>query len=73
MEEQNGSKENWTAEELGEQSSYEGETQMGRRLARGDETVGDPDSRDTAGAVDTKDTSHAREDQDRFKSNSPTS
>lgn len=42
-------REGWSAEELGEESSYEGTTELGRRLRRGDETAGDPDERDVAG------------------------
>ena len=45
----------WSAEELGEQSSYEDETEMKRRLARGNETVGNPDERDVAGSVRPED------------------
>ena len=44
-------KEGWSAEDLGEESSYEDETEISRRLRRGDETEGDPDARDVAGAV----------------------
>jgi hypothetical protein len=58
-------KEGWSAEELGEQSSYEKETEIKRRLKRGDETVGDPNERDDAGAVPTKDTPHGRAAHDR--------
>jgi hypothetical protein len=54
-------KEGWTAEELGEQSSYEGETEISRRLRRGDETRGDPNARDVAGVIPEKDTPHGRE------------
>jgi hypothetical protein len=55
----------WSAEELGEQSSYEGETEIKRRLARGDETVGKPDERDVAGSVPVEDTPEGRKDQER--------
>jgi hypothetical protein len=54
---------NWSAEELGEESSYEDETEIKRRLARGDETVGNPDERDVAGSVPVEDTPEGREDQ----------
>jgi hypothetical protein len=57
-------KEGWDAEELGEQSSYEGKTEIARRLRRGDETVGDPNTRDVAGVVTQKDTPHDREARD---------
>ena len=45
----------FTAEELGEQSSYDDGTEIGRRMRRGDESKGDPDERDTAGAVKSED------------------
>lgn len=53
-------KEGWSAEELGEQSSYEGTTEISRRLRRGDETVGDPNARDVAGVIPEEDTPHGR-------------
>jgi hypothetical protein len=58
-------KEDWSAEELGEQSSYEGKTEIGRRLRRGDETVGDANARDVAGAIPEEDTPHGREARDK--------
>jgi hypothetical protein len=58
----------WSAEELGEQSSYEDETEIKRRLARGDETVGKPDERDVAGSVPVEDTPEGRKDQERLNS-----
>src|SRR5918995_445735 len=54
-------KEGWSAEELGEQSSYEGTTEISRRLRRGDESVGDADQRDVAGVIPEEDTPHGRE------------
>ena len=58
----NGPKrEGWSAEDLGEQSSYEGTTEMSRRLRRGNETAGDPNERDVAGAIPKEDTSQGRE------------
>ena len=54
-------KEGWSADELGEQSSYEGTTEISRRLRRGDESVGDPNARDVAGAIPEKDMPHGRE------------
>lgn len=58
-------KEGWSAEELGEQSSYEDTTEIGRRLRRGDETAGDPNARDVAGVIPEEDTPHARKVRDR--------
>lgn len=60
-EETNVKKENWSADDLGEQSTYEGTTEISRRLRRGDETAGDPDERDVAGATPEKDMPHGRE------------
>jgi hypothetical protein len=57
-------KEGWSATELGEQSSYEGTTEISRRLRRGDETVGDADQRDVAGVIPEDDTPHGREARD---------
>jgi hypothetical protein len=54
-------KEGWSADELGEESSYEDETETSRRLRRGDETAGDPNARDVAGAISEQDTPHGRE------------
>jgi hypothetical protein len=58
-------KEGWSAEELGEQSTYEDTTEISRRLRRGDETVGDANARDVAGTIPEKDTPHGREARDR--------
>jgi hypothetical protein len=60
-EETNVKKEGWSADDLGEQSTYEGATEISRRLRRGNETAGDPDERDVAGAVPEKDMPHGRE------------
>ena len=53
-----------TPEEIGEQSIYEGETDARRRIRRGDETEGDPDARDVAGATSPADTDEERRDRD---------
>lgn len=53
-----------TAEELGEQSIYEGETEMQSRILRGDESEGDSDARDVAGATAVRDTEAERTDRD---------
>lgn len=47
----------FTAEEIGEESSYEDETETAQRMRRGDETKGDPDERDEVGAVKSEDVS----------------
>ena len=56
--------EGFNPSELGQQSIYEGPTDMMRRMLRGNEAEGDPDTRDVAGATDFKDIDEAREDQD---------
>lgn len=53
-----------SADELGAQSSYEDSTEMMRRMQRGDESKGDADARDTAGATAFKDTNEGRTDRD---------
>jgi hypothetical protein len=65
MTEEDVKREGWSAEDLGEESSYEKETEISRRLRRGDETAGDPDARDIAGAVPEENTPHGRELRDR--------
>ena len=60
-EETNVKKEGWSADDLGEQSAYEKATEISRRLRRGNESVGDPDERDIAGATREKDMPHGRE------------
>ncbi|HEV7859794.1 MAG TPA: nucleotide exchange factor GrpE [Pyrinomonadaceae bacterium] len=54
-----------TPEELGRASSYEGETEMQRRINRGDEEdAGRADETDTAGGPPLSETPEHREDQD---------
>jgi hypothetical protein len=43
--------EGFTAEDLGEASSYDGTTEMAQMIRRGDETKGDPNERDVVGAT----------------------
>ncbi len=64
MSDEKTERENFNAEELGEQSAYEGETEMGSRMRRGDESKGDPASRDIAGSTHLKDTEEGRTDRD---------
>ena len=53
------------AEEIGEQSAYEDETETARRLRRGDESMGDPNERDIAGAVDSREVSEQVRSRDK--------
>lgn len=64
-------KPNRMAEELGEESSYEGKTEMKRRVRRGDESKGDPDARDVAGAPSVGETPEARENHSATHVNTP--
>ena len=61
---ENPEREGYTAEELGEASSYEDATQMAQQMRRGDESKGDPNDRDTAGATPVSETNDMREDRD---------
>ncbi|HVF46909.1 MAG TPA: hypothetical protein VNA17_05020 [Pyrinomonadaceae bacterium] len=49
--------EGYSSEELAEQSAYSGETETARQMRRGDESKGDADDRDVAGASDPQDIS----------------
>lgn len=64
MDEENPERDGFTAGELGAASSYDDATQMAQQMRRGDESKGDPDSRDTAGATSFKDTEEGRTDRD---------
>lgn len=63
MKENDRNREGWVAEELGEQSSYEDTTEMKRRIRRGNETKGEPDERDVAGAISIEESHEARDNQ----------
>jgi len=52
-----------SSEEIAEQASKPDHDQIFRQPLRGDETKGDPDDRDVAGAVDHEDTPHGREER----------
>lgn len=47
--------------DLAEESSLMGRDEMQRQILRGDETKGDPDDRDVAGAVRSDETPHGNE------------
>ena len=47
---QNVKRDGFTAEELGEASSYTDVTEIAQQMRRGDETKGDPNERDVVGA-----------------------
>ena len=52
---QNVERDGFTAEELGEASSYNDTTEMAQQMRRGDETIGDPNARDVVGATTAAD------------------
>lgn len=54
---------NFNAEELGEQSIYEGETEIAQRMRRGSASQEEGDKRDVVGAPDFEDTNVGREHQ----------
>lgn len=51
-----------TPDEIARQASQPDHDQIFRQTRRGDESKGDPDDRDFAGAVDYEDTPHGREE-----------
>lgn len=52
---------NFDAQELGAQSSYEDETEMAQRMRRGSADKEEGDKRDVVGATDFEDTNIGRE------------
>ena len=52
-----------TPEQIAEQASKPDQDQIFRQTRRGDESKGDPDERDVAGALDHEDTPHGREER----------
>lgn len=57
-------REGFSADELGQASIYDDPTQIAQQMQRGDESKGDPNARDTAGATDFKDMEEGRTDRD---------
>jgi hypothetical protein len=58
-----GSGTNLSRNEIAEQASKPDHEQIHRQTRRGDETKGDPDERDVAGAIDFEDTPHGWEER----------
>lgn len=54
---------NLSREEMAEQASYQEQDQFQRQTRRADETKGDPDERDIAGAINHEDTPHGWEER----------
>lgn len=57
-----GEREGWSVDELAEEASQQEVNEIQRMILRGDETEGDPDKRDIAGATDFEDTDRGREE-----------
>lgn len=57
-------REGFSTNQLGQQSSYDDATTIQSQIQRGDETKGDADARDTAGATEFKNTPEGRTDRD---------
>ena len=55
-------REGWNAEKISEEASNKMPDEIHREMARGDETKGDADARDTAGSSDSIDTPQGREE-----------
>jgi hypothetical protein len=58
-----GSGTDLSRDEIAEQASKPDHEQIHRQTRRGDETKGDPDERDVAGAIDFEDTPHGWEER----------
>ena len=58
----NVKRENWSAQELAEQSANQEPDETLRKVLRGDESKGNPDNRDVVGAVNSDETPHGREE-----------
>jgi len=61
-EEAAGSREGWSAKDLGDQASQKNVDEIQREILRGDETKGDADNRDIAGNVERNETAQGREE-----------
>lgn len=59
----NGDRTQLTAEEIARQGAKTDHDEIQRQMLRGDETKGDPDERDHAGALEHEDTPHGREER----------
>lgn len=58
----NVKREGWSAEKLSEEATNKEPDEVTREMARGDETKGDADERDIAGAPEKNETPHGREE-----------
>ncbi len=55
-------KDGWKIKDLAAEASLADEDQIQRQILRGNESKGDPDERDIAGAVDADETPHGGEE-----------
>lgn len=55
-------KDGWKIKDLADEASLTDEDQIQRQILRGDESKGDPNDRDIAGAVDVDETPHGGEE-----------
>ena len=62
---ENNSRGEWNAEQITDQASQRSGDEIEREIRRGDETKGNADNRDIAGAADFEDTPHGREEAKR--------
>lgn len=62
LQDKSGKSTDISPEEIAEQASKPDHDQIFRQPKRGDESKGEPDDRDVAGAVDHEDTPHGREE-----------
>lgn len=58
----NVKREGWSAEKISEEATNKEPDEVTREMARGDETEGDADERDIAGAPEKNETPHGREE-----------
>src|SRR5438105_14867118 len=61
---EDASGEGWSARTLGNESPFEGATEIAKRLRRGDETFGDPNTRDFPSVSHDEEAARIRKDPD---------
>jgi len=57
-----GQREGWDVDQLADEASQQDVNEIQRQMLRGDETKGNPNDRDIAGAVDPNETAQGREE-----------
>lgn len=61
----NENKKDWGSRKLSDEASLTTEDEIKRRILRGDETKGDPDGRDNAGAPDRERTPEGKKEREK--------